>query len=121
MPEQALMVSPVALMLAGSVCLAWSSKVTGRSQRRRQLATVVLLVLSGLIGVGAIVITTVHLSTQPWTETTIGDTVATLFVDGIAVLSAIVLLGYIGFWAYLRDLRRSAAPDTPAPAQGQDT
>lgn len=121
MPEQALMLSPVALMLAGSVCLAWSSKVTGRSHRRRQLATVVLLMFAGLIGVGAIVITTVRLCTQPWNETTIGDTVATLFVDGIAVLSTIVILGYIGFWAYLRGLRRSAAPHTPAPAQGHDT
>lgn len=103
MPNQALLLSPAALLLAGAMCLAWSVATTGPAQRRTAEA---LWAGGGLLGLAVIAITVLRLCTQPWARTTLGEGVAGIFTGGVSVLTAVGLLGYVGGWARLGRRRR---------------
>lgn len=123
-PEQVMILTPVALLLAGSVCFAWSSTSTGRSRRRRLLATETLWIIAGLLSLGTVAITIVQTITQPMIGTTIGARIATLFIGSVVTLAAVALLGLSGFWTRLHGRRKhSASPHTQAPSAvpGHDT
>lgn len=106
MPNQALLLSPAGLLLAGAMCLAWSVATTGPTQRRWRRAAEALWAAGGLLGLAVIAMTVLHLCTQPWARTTLGEGAAGIFTGGVSILTAVGLLGYIGVWARLRGSRR---------------
>jgi len=105
MPGHLVMLAPVGPLLAGAICLAWSTTVTGRSHRRRLIATEALWGIAGLLALSNVAITIVHLCTMPLSRLSVGDSVAALLTGSMVLLAAVSLLGYVGLWAHVRRRR----------------
>ena len=76
MPEQAMMFAPAGLLLAGAICLVWSTTATGPRHWRRRIATEALWAIAGLLALYNIAMTVYRLCTEPIGRTMIGDSIA---------------------------------------------
>ncbi|OKH76720.1 hypothetical protein EB73_02170 [Mycobacterium sp. SWH-M3] len=112
MPEQAMMFAPAGLLLAGAICLVWSTTATGPRHWRRRIATEALWAIAGLLALYNIAMTVYRLCTEPIGRTMIGDSIAVIFVSIVALFTVVGLLGSVGLWARLRLRwgRRQAPP-----------
>ncbi|MEW2484239.1 hypothetical protein AB0876_32100 [Mycobacterium sp. NPDC049093] len=118
MPEQAMIFAQVGMLLAGAVCLVWSTTATSPSRRRRRLiATEALWVGAGLLALTNVALTVYRLCTEPIGSTTIGNSVVVIFISIVTAFGVVGLLGSVGFWARLRH-RRTAPIEAVRRAPG---
>lgn len=108
MPGQAMILAPAGLLLAGAICLAWSTTATGPSRRRRLIATEALWAVAGLLALSTVAVTVYHLCTEPIGRSTIGNSIAVVFIGTTSAFAVVGLLGYVGLWARLRRRGRPA-------------
>lgn len=108
MPGQAMILTPAGLLLAGAICLVWSTTVTGPSRRHRLIATEALWAIAGLLALYNVAVTVYRLCTEP-ISTTIGNSIAAICLGATTMAAVVGLLGYVGLWAHLRPHRFSKA------------
>jgi hypothetical protein len=112
-----MMLALVGVLLAGALCLAWSSTATGRSQRRRLTAAEAMWVIAGLLAVSTVVIAVLDLCTGALSTPAVGNSVAAIFTGSTCAAAAVGLLGYVGVWARMRRHGRPA-PDVGDAERG---
>lgn len=96
------MLAPVGILLAGALCLAWSSTASGRRRRRRLPLAEALWAVSGLLAVSVVVPEAAYLWAAQLSTPAIGNSAATIFVGSVYVAAVVAFLGHVGVWASLR-------------------